>query len=281
MELVKTIAELRGAVDDHRRAGRSIGLVPTMGFLHRGHLSLVVASASANDITVTTIFVNPLQFAPDEDLDAYPRDPEGDAEKAAAAGSDYLFLPEPAEMYPEESLTTVTVAALSAGYEGESRPTHFAGVSTVVAKLFNIVGPCRAYFGEKDYQQLMIVRRMVRDLDFRVEVIGCPTCREADGLALSSRNKYLRDPERSAAPVLHRALEAGAHAIRGGEADPAKVRNLMAQMVREEPLARLDYVDIVDSRTLEPVAVCDESNRLIGAVYFGRARLIDNMAVRR
>lgn len=281
MELVKTIAELRGAVDDHRRAGRSIGLVPTMGFLHRGHLSLVVASASANDITVTTIFVNPLQFAPDEDLDAYPRDPEGDAEKAAAAGSDYLFLPEPAEMYPEESLTTVTVAALSAGYEGESRPTHFAGVSTVVAKLFNIVGPCRAYFGEKDYQQLMIVRRMARDLDFRVEVIGCPTCREADGLALSSRNKYLRDPERSAAPVLHRALKAGAHAIRGGEADPAKVRNLMAQMVREEPLARLDYVDVVDSRTLEPVAVCDESNRLIGAAYFGRARLIDNMAVRR
>lgn len=281
MKLVKTIAELRHTLDDHRRAGSSIGLVPTMGYLHRGHLSLVSTAASANDITVTTIFVNPLQFGPDEDLDAYPRDPEGDAEKAAGAGTDYLFVPETAEMYPEESLTTVVVASLSARYEGKSRPTHFAGVCTVVAKLFNITGPCRAYFGEKDYQQLVIVKRMVRDLDIPVEVIGCTTCREADGLALSSRNKYLRGPERAAAPVLHRALEAGAHAIRGGGTDAAAVRHLMAGMVRAEPLARLDYIDVVDSQTFEPVLVCGEGDRLIGAAHFGRARLIDNMGVRK
>ena len=280
MRQVTTIADLRYALDEDRRNGRSVGLVPTMGFLHRGHVSLIEASVAENDVTVTTIFVNALQFGPDEDLDAYPRDPQGDDRKAAGAGTDYLFTPTDDEIYPEPPLTAVSVTELSARYEGESRPVHFAGVCTVVAKLFNITGPCRAYFGEKDFQQLAIVRKMARDLNFEVEVVGCPTVREADGLAMSRRNKYLDGAERSAAPVLHRALAAGADTIRRGATDPDEVRRLMERIITAEPLAGLDYVDVIDNDTLRPVETCSEADRLVGAVHFGRARLIDNMAVR-
>ena len=215
VDRVTTIAELRAELDRARSEGRTVGLVPTMGYLHDGHLSLARAAAADCDVVVMSIFVNPLQFAPTEDLATYPRDPEGDAAKAASAGVTVLFTPSSAEMYPEGRdavLTGVAVPGLSSVMEGASRRTHFGGVCTVVAKLFNIVGACRAYFGEKDYQQLAIVRRMAHDLSFPVEVVGCPIVREPDGLAMSSRNVYLTAEERGVAPVLQRALRLGAAA---------------------------------------------------------------------
>ena len=279
MIVVRTIAELRAAVNPVRSAGSTIGLVPTMGYLHDGHGSLMARSVSECDGTVATIFVNPLQFGVGEDLDAYPRDLDGDTRRAEAAGVDWLFVPSVGEMYPEPVLTTVSVAKVSQGLEGASRPTHFDGVSTVVTKLFNIVGACRAYFGEKDYQQLAVVRRMVADLSMAVEVVGCPTVREPDGLAKSSRNVYLGDAEREAAPVLHRALRTGASMIAAGETDPAVVEVAMAAEVATQSLGALDYLAVVDSATLQPLEVCGPTSRLLGAIRFGRARLIDNVGV--
>ncbi len=206
VEVVTTIAALRARLDADRAAGRTVGFVPTMGYLHEGHASLVAAASSRCDTTVVSIFVNPLQFAPEEDLDAYPRDLDRDLALAAAAGADLVFHPSVDEMYPTPVSTTVTVAGPSEGFEGASRPTHFAGVATVVTKLFGIVGACHAFFGEKDYQQLAVVRRLAADLSLPVEVVGCPISREPDGLARSSRNVYLTEAERAAAPVLHRAL---------------------------------------------------------------------------
>jgi pantoate--beta-alanine ligase len=257
-------------------------LVPTMGYLHAGHGSLIERAAADHDVVVATIFVNPLQFAPTEDLSAYPRDPGGDAARAAAAGATHLFTPSEDEMYPDGRdgiLTSVAVSALASVMEGASRPTHFAGVCTVVAKLFNIAGPCSAYFGEKDFQQLAILRRMAFDLSFPVDVVGCPVVREPDGLAMSSRNVYLTDDERVAAPVLHRALQAGAAAVRDGTGDAAAVRALMAEVIASAPEGELDYVDVVDADTLVPLDVAGPGARLFGAVRFGRARLIDNLAV--
>jgi pantoate--beta-alanine ligase len=198
---VTTIAEVRAHLDPLRAAGRTVGFVPTMGYLHDGHASLMRAAAEETDVVVTSIFVNPLQFAAHEDLDSYPRDLSGDTALAEANGCDLLFAPATAEMYPEPVLTTVSVREVSAPLEGRARPTHFDGVATVVAKLFSIVGPCRAYFGEKDFQQLAVVRRMAQDLSLPVEVVGCPTVREPDGLAMSSRNAYLTAEERAAAPL--------------------------------------------------------------------------------
>ncbi len=217
-ELVRTVAELRQAIARRRIVGSQIGFVPTMGALHEGHVSLMRRSVGECDATVVSVFVNPLQFGPREDLSAYPRDLDRDVALTESAGVGLVFAPPVEEMYPVPLLTTVAVREVSEAFEGESRPTHFAGVTTVVAKLFNLVGPCRAYFGEKDWQQLAVVRRMVDDLSFDVEVIGCETVREADGLALSSRNAYLGRAERAAAPVLHRALVVGAQSDRGGRA---------------------------------------------------------------
>lgn len=278
MRSVSTIAELRELLDAARLRRESVGLVPTMGFLHDGHVSLMRAAVAERDVVVTTIFVNPLQFAAGEDLTAYPRDPEGDAAKARDAGVAVIFSPDVSEMYPTEVLTTVTVDEVSAPMEGASRPTHFAGVATVVAKLFSIVGECRAYFGEKDYQQLAVIRRMAADLSMPVEVVGCPIIREPDGLAMSSRNVYLSDDERRAAPVLRRALSAAASAVREGEHDAARVRSLMRDMIEAEPAAALDYVEVADPMTLRPVEKCDGNERLFVAARFGRARLIDNCA---
>jgi pantoate--beta-alanine ligase len=232
-----------------------------------------------DDVVVTSIFVNPLQFGPSEDLAAYPRDLGRDLDLAARMGVDVVFVPEVEEMYPEPVVTTVGVAGLSADFEGASRPSHFAGVATVVAKLFNIVGPCRAYFGEKDYQQLAVIRRMARDLSIPVAVVGCPTVRELDGLAMSSRNTYLSPDERAAAPVVHRALQAGGAAILAGERDPLAVRELMAAIVDAEPLAGLDYVAVVDADSLAVPDLLTGNLRLLAAVGFGRARLIDNVGV--
>jgi len=279
MQTVTTIAELRRHLDASRAVGRTVGLVPTMGYLHAGHESLMVRASAECDDVVATIFVNPLQFAPDEDLDAYPRDLEGDTALATRAGVDWLFVPSVEEMYPRPVATTVSVAGVSAAMEGASRPTHFDGVATVVAKLFNIVGPCHAYFGEKDFQQLAVIRRMVSDLSAPVVVVGCPTLREDDGLAKSSRNVYLSADERVAAPVLHRALRLGAEMIAAGETDADVVRAAMAAEIATQSYGALDYVEVADADTLEPQQVCGPSSRLVGAVRFGRARLIDNIGV--
>ena len=279
MKTLHTIAELRPLLEGERAAGRSVGLVPTMGYLHEGHLSLMRQARADTDVTVASIFVNPLQFGVGEDLDGYPRDLDRDGRLAEAAGVDLLFVPSADEMFPQPVLTTVSVAQVSEPLEGTARPGHFAGVATVVAKLFAIVGPCRAYFGEKDFQQLAVVRRMARDLSLPVEVVGCPTARELDGLALSSRNSYLTAGEREAAPVVYRALRAGVAAILAGERDPTPVRALMGQIIEAEPLAQLDYAEVVDAdsfRIPEPLA---GNLRLLAAVRFGGARLIDNVGV--
>jgi pantoate--beta-alanine ligase len=274
---VTTIAEVRAHLDGRRAAGATIGFVPTMGYLHDGHASLMRAARADHDVVVTSIFVNPLQFAADEDLDAYPRDLSGDTELAEANGCDLLFAPSTAEMYPAPVLTTVSVREVSAPLEGRARPTHFDGVATVVAKLFSIVGPCTAYFGEKDFQQLAVVRRMASDLSMPVAVVGCPTVREPDGLAMSSRNAYLSAEERAAAPVLYRALQAGVAAIGRGVVDPAEVRAEMTALIAGEPLAQLDYAEVVDAATFEVPDPLRGTLRLLVAARFGGARLIDNV----
>jgi pantoate--beta-alanine ligase len=276
---VTRIADLRAVLDAERAAGRRIGFVPTMGYLHDGHASLMAQARVDTDVVVASIFVNPLQFGPAEDLDAYPRDLARDLALAEQRGVDVVFVPPVEEMYPGPVVTTVSVAGLSAAWEGASRPTHFAGVATVVAKLFSIVGPCRAYFGEKDFQQLAVIRRMARDLSMPVEVVGCPTVRELDDLAMSSRNSYLSPDERAAAPVVHRALQAGAAAILAGERDPARVSELVAAIIEAEPLARLDYAAVVDADSLAVPDTLSGNLRLLAAVGFGRARLIDNVGV--
>ncbi len=291
MRQITTISELRSVLDAERArrpelGPRAVGFVPTMGYLHDGHASLIRAARAdlADGVVVTSIFVNPLQFAAHEDLDDYPRDLECDTELAEAAGADIVFVPPVEEMYPRPVATTVSVAGVSEGYEGASRPTHFAGVATVVAKLFSIVGACRAYFGEKDFQQLAVIRRMVDDLSMPVDVVGCPTVREDDGLAMSSRNAYLTDAERAAAPVVHRALRAGSAVILAGETDPAQVRAAMTHVLATEPLGEVDYVAVVNASdlsvptTLEATSV-DGDLRLLAAVRFGSARLIDNLGV--
>ncbi|HLM62876.1 MAG TPA: pantoate--beta-alanine ligase [Acidimicrobiales bacterium] len=279
MKALETIAELRASLDAARAGGARVGFVPTMGYLHDGHASLIRTARAASDVVALSIFVNPLQFGAGEDLSAYPRDLDRDRALAAAAGTDVLFVPSVEEMYPEPMATTVSVAGVSEPLEGASRPTHFAGVATVVAKLFSIVGPCAAYFGEKDYQQLAVIRRMARDLSMPVDVVGCPTRREPDGLAMSSRNVYLSPEEREAAPVVQRALRAGAASILAGERDPAAVRGLVAAIIEAEPLARLDYAEVVGADSFAVPDQLSGNLRLLAAVRFGRARLIDNVGV--
>jgi pantoate--beta-alanine ligase len=279
MMTIPTIADLRRVLDDARAEDRTVGFVPTMGYLHDGHASLMREARAETHVVVVSIFVNPLQFGPTEDLAAYPRDLARDTALAEAAGVDVLFVPSVAEMYPTPVLTTVSVAGVSEPLEGEARPSHFAGVATVVAKLFSIVGPCRAYFGAKDFQQVAVVRRMVQDLSLPVEVNACPTLRELDGLAMSSRNVYLSPEEREAAPVVYTALRSGAAAIAAGERDPAAVRELMAGIIEAEPLARLDYAAVVDAESFLVPDPLTGNLRLLAAVRFGKARLIDNVGV--
>ena len=282
MQTVHRIQELRSLLDSARRDSATIGLVPTMGYFHDGHVSLIRAAAAECDIVVATIFVNPLQFAVGEDLEAYPRDHDGDSTAAAEGGCSVLFIPPPEEMYPDGRdavATTVSVDELAEVMEGDSRPTHFAGVATVVAKLFFISGPCRAYFGEKDFQQLAILKQMAKDLSAPVDVIGCPVIREPDGLAMSSRNVYLTADEREAAPVLNEALRLGADLVAGGETNADLVRKTMGDHIRRGGLGELDYVEVANAVTLQSETVCSPESRLFGAVQFGEARLIDNVAV--
>ena len=274
---LRTIMEVRAHLDAARASGLRVGFVPTMGYLHDGHGSLLRRAREEADVVIVSIFVNPLQFAPNEDLDAYPRDLTGDTALADANGADLVFAPSTAEMYPEPVLTTVSVGEVSAPLEGRARPTHFDGVATVVAKLFSIVGPCSAYFGEKDFQQLAVVRRLVADLSLPVSVVGCATVREPDGLAMSSRNAYLSPDERAAAPVVHRALQAGLATLEGGATAPAAVRAAMSAVIGGEPLAELDYAEVVDAATFAVPDPLEGTLRLLVAVRFGGARLIDNV----
>ncbi|HSH58833.1 MAG TPA: pantoate--beta-alanine ligase [Acidimicrobiales bacterium] len=270
MHVIETAATFRAALDGERCSGRRVGLVPTMGALHDGHASLVRRAAKECDVVATTIFVNPLQFGPDEDLERYPRDLEGDRSAAEAAGSDYLFVPSEREMYPREPLARVTVTTTEDGPEAASRPGHLDGVATVVTKLFALTGPCRAYFGEKDHEQLEVVRALAADLSFPVEVVACPTVRAPDGLAQSSRNAYLTADERRAAPVLYRALRAGKACIESGERDPAVVSRVMSDLVGSGPTVHLDYAEARPG---------DAEWRLFLAAHVGVARLIDTIAV--
>ena len=263
MQVIDRIDAFRKELDVVRADGKTVGLVPTMGYLHDGHTSLIQRSAAACDVTAVTVFVNPLQFGANDDLASYPRDLDRDVALADAAGASIVFAPPVQEMYPGDVLTSVHVSGVSDGMEGASRPGHFDGVATVVAKLFAIAGPCRAYFGEKDYQQLAVVRRMAADLSFPVDIVGCPIVREADGLAMSSRNVYLSPDERAAATVLYRALQAGA-------ADLANARAVMTAVVASEPRARLAYADVVET---------DHEYRLVIAARVGTTRLIDNLGV--
>jgi len=270
----------RKALDEARGDGRSVGLVLTMGALHAGHAALVRRSSSECGLTAVTVFVNPLQFGPGEDLETYPRDLDADLAAASGAGAGVVFAPSEPEMYPDRPpATRVTVSGLSDVLEGASRPGHLTGVATVVAKLFALAGPCRAYFGEKDFQQLAVVRRLAADLSFPVEVVACPTVREPDGLACSSRNARLSPEERAAAPVLHAALEEAAAAIAAGARHADRLRRLMRDRVSSEPRARLDYAEVVDAATLAPVSDVSGDVRLVVAAWIGDTRLIDNRGI--
>jgi pantoate--beta-alanine ligase len=274
-----TIAGARAACDAARAEGKTVGFVPTMGYFHEGHRSLMRAARETNDFVVVSLFVNPTQFAPTEDLGKYPRDPEGDAAAAAAEGADLLFVPTVAEMYKDGARTTVQVDGLTTGLCAGTRPTHFDGVTTVVTKLFSIVGPCRAYFGRKDAQQLAVVRRMTTDLDLPVEVVGCPLVREPDGVAMSSRNAYLTADGRRAATVLSRALFLASEAAAGGERDAAVLRAIAADTIATEPGVRLDYAEVVDAGTLEPVERVTTDTLIAVAAVVGATRLIDNVTL--
>jgi pantoate--beta-alanine ligase len=271
--VLSTIAEVRAVCDAAR------GFVPTMGFFHEGHRSLMRAARAGNDLVVVSLFVNPAQFSPTEDLDGYPRDLAGDAAAAEAEGVDVLFAPSVVEVYPAGARTSVHVAGITEVLCGASRPGHFDGVTTVVAKLLSIVGPCRAYFGRKDAQQLAVVTRMACDLDFPVEVVGCPLVREPDGLAMSSRNAYLTADDRDAALVLSRALFAVGEAVQRGERHAARLVALLDDVLASEPRVRVDYRAIVDAATLEPVDHLTSDTLVALAAFVGRARLIDNVTV--
>ncbi len=281
MRVVETIANLRAALEPDRRAGRSIGLVPTMGYLHQGHMALVARARAEADVVVASIFVNPLQFAPTEDLARYPRDLARDRAMLEAGGCDLLFAPSVEEMYPRPMATMVDVTTLSSLLEGERRPGHFRGVATVVAKLFGIVRPTRAYFGEKDYQQLLVIRRMTGDLSLGIEIVGVPTVREADGLACSSRNVFLRPEERAAAPVLAASLAAAEGEVARGTVDATVLERLVRATIEEEPLAAPDLVAVRDAASLEPYDPAEPPEALVVllAVRFGRTRLLDQRVI--
>lgn len=276
MKIVKTIDEVRRQVKEWKSQGLSVGLVPTMGYLHEGHASLIDASHRDNDRTVVSDFVNPMQFGPTEDLESYPRDIERDAALVEEHGGDIIFNPEPGEMYHEGFSSFVDMDVLTKELCGLSRPVHFRGVCTVVSKLFNIVQPDRAYFGKKDAQQLAVIRHMVDDLNMDIEIIGCPIVREEDGLAKSSRNTYLNAEERKAALVLSQAINIGIGMVRNGEKDCAAITDAMKLHISAEPLAKIDYVKIVDLATMQQIPVIDRPALCAIAVYIGSTRLIDN-----
>ena len=276
MQVVKTVKEVRDIVSGWKREGLSVGLVPTMGYLHEGHRSLIEKSVSENDRTVVSVFVNPIQFGPSEDLASYPRDLQRDMDVVGSAGGDLIFHPEPSEMYPGHFTSFIDTSETTALLCGAVRPGHFRGVCTVVGKLFNIVMPERAYFGQKDAQQLATIRRFVRDLNFNVQIVACPIVRESDGLAKSSRNTYLSADERQAALVLSQSLQKGKALIDAGERDAAAVKEAIRAHLLTQPLARIDYVEVVDNENIRRVERISGSTLVAIAVYIGKTRLIDN-----
>lgn len=285
MKITEYIDPLRENIDKAREEGKTIVLIPTMGFLHYGHLSMVEAARQndedhENTYIVMSIFVNPLQFGPNEDFERYPRDLTKDSRLAQEAGVDMLFAPSVEEMYPEgQSLTTVSVSKITDILCGASRPGHFQGVTTVVAKLFNIVLPDAALFGQKDYQQFIVIRQMVKDMNIPVKLYAVPTVRESDGLALSSRNAYLAEEERKQAPVLFQALQTGASMITHGESNPELVKQKIKEMISEQTEAKIDYVEILKADNLGSISEIEEKVVIAAAVYFGATRLIDNILV--
>lgn len=276
MKIVHSIKEVRDVVKQWRKQGLSVGFVPTMGYLHEGHGSLVEKASKENDKVVVSIFVNPIQFGPKEDFSSYPRDLERDGKIVEAAGGDLIFNPSNEEMYLRDFSTYVDMNGITEGLCGAKRPGHFRGVCTVVTKLFNIVLPDRAYFGEKDAQQLAVIKRMVRDLDIPVEIVPCPIVRESDGLAMSSRNTYLNEEERKAALVLSRSLKSAKEALLQGERSAENIKLMINEILTSEPLARIDYVNVVDSLSLAEVATIGKSVLVAIAVFIGKTRLIDN-----
>lgn len=276
MKLITTIKEIREIVSEWKKAGKTVGLVPTMGYLHEGHQSLIRQAHAENDEVVVSVFVNPTQFSANEDLSSYPRNIENDLEKSCEAGASLIFHPEVSEMYPDGFNTYIEAFGVTEVLEGASRPTHFRGVTTVVGKLFNIVQPDRAYFGQKDAQQAAVIEQMVRDLNFPVKVVRCPIIREEDGLAKSSRNVYLSEEEREAALVLSQSLKLAKEMLEHGEQSAEKIKQAMTEKIQQEPLASIDYIKIVDHRSLQDVAVIEAAVLIPIAVRIGSTRLIDN-----
>lgn len=279
MDICYTIKDVRERVNAWNREGLTVGFVPTMGYLHEGHKSLMEAARANNDKVVVSVFVNPMQFGPNEDLESYPRDFEKDSALCESVGVDLIFRPEPEEMYADGFCSYVDMNGLTTELCGKSRPIHFRGVQTVVLKLFNIVKPDRAYFGQKDAQQLAVIKRMVKDLNVDTEIVGCPIVREADGLAKSSRNTYLNPDERKAALILSRSLKLGRELIENGETDSKAVIKAITDSINTEPLAKIDYVDVVDFDTITPVDKIGKSVLVAIAVYIGKTRLIDNFII--
>ena len=279
MDICYTIKDVRERVNAWKREGLTVGFVPTMGYLHEGHKSLMEAARANNDKVVVSVFVNPMQFGPNEDLESYPRDFEKDSALCESVSVDLIFHPEPEEMYADGFCSYVDMNGLTGELCGKSRPIHFRGVQTVVLKLFNIVKPDRAYFGQKDAQQLAVIKRMVKDLNVDTEIVGCPIVREADGLAKSSRNTYLNPDERKAALILSRSLKLGRELIENGETDSKAVIKAITDSINTEPLAKIDYVDVVDFDTITPVDKIGKSVLVAIAVYIGKTRLIDNFII--
>lgn len=276
MRIIRTIIEIREIIKEWKKEGFSVGFVPTMGYLHEGHKSLIEKAASENQRVVVSTFVNPTQFGVNEDLDKYPRDLDRDFNVCEKAGAHIMFVPSTDEMYPTTPLTFVNVNILTEGLCGMKRPGHFQGVCSVVTKLFNIVTPDKAYFGEKDAQQLAVIRQMVRDLNMDVEIVGCPIIREDDGLAKSSRNTYLSDEERKAALVLNKSLKHAKELLLEDEKDAKKIIGSIESFIISEPLAKIDYIQVVDSENLKPVDKIEKPILIAIAVYIGKTRLIDN-----
>ncbi len=280
MKVATTIAEVRAQVAQWKKQGLTVGLVPTMGYLHEGHASLVDKAVSQCDKVVASVFVNPTQFGPNEDLETYPRDFDHDCKLLEEHGCDMVFHPEVSEMYFEDAATYVEIQSdMPKQLCGKTRPIHFRGVCTVVAKLFNIVTPDKAFFGQKDAQQLAIIKRMVRDMSYGIEIVGCPIIREEDGLAKSSRNTYLNEEERKAALVLSKSIELGQKMVEEGEKDANKIVDAMISNISKEPLAKIDYVSAVDGVTMMPVEKIEGCVLVAMAVYIGKTRLIDNFIV--
>jgi pantoate--beta-alanine ligase len=276
MDVVRRSSGLRETLRRAREGGLRIGFVPTMGALHEGHLSLIRAANERADVTVVSVFVNPTQFAPGEDFESYPRNQARDVDLCTEAGADYIFMPEAAELYPEGAITFVDVEGISDRFEGVSRPGHFRGVATIVTKLLNIVQPDVAVFGQKDAQQLAVIRQLAEDLFLEVDIVGSPTVRDEDGLALSSRNAYLSQDEREAATAIPRAFEAVRRLLGNGENRRERLVEAARTVIEAEPLLRIDYIDLVDRTTFEPMESVERDGLMVGAFHCGKTRLLDN-----